>query len=109
MSTLAERITEAIQVSGYSIPEIAKLCNVSYHAVRKWMLGESKKISGENLVALCKLSNYNPEWIITGKGEKIRYYAKTVAQAETLSVMQSMKPEEEYKIRDIAELLSKKT
>lgn len=109
MSTLADRITEAIQESGYSIPEIAKLCDVSYHAVRKWMLGESKKISGENLVSLCKLSNYNPEWIITGKGEKVRYYAKTDAQVEILRVMQAIKPEDEYKIRDIVEILSKKT
>lgn len=109
MSTLAERIAEASHASGHSITEISKACGVSYQAVRKWMLGESKKIDGENLIALCKLTNYSPEWIITGKGEKIRYYAKSSIQAETLAIMQTMQPDVEYKIREIAELLSKKT
>lgn len=70
MSTLAERVTEAIRESGVDVPKVAKACGISVQAVYKWMNGLSKTIAGEPLIELSRITNYEARWIISGKGEK---------------------------------------
>lgn len=70
MSTLAERVKEAITDSGVDITALANACGISVQAVYKWRSGGSQKISGENLVELARLTGYEARWIIKGIGEK---------------------------------------
>jgi transcriptional regulator with XRE-family HTH domain len=90
MSTLAERVTEAIRESGVDVAQVADACDVSVQAVYKWMNGASKTIAGEPLVELARLTNYEARWIISSKGEK-RKDPKAVA------VYQAMQTMPEYK------------
>jgi len=72
MSTLAERVKEAITNSEVDIAALAKACSISVQAVYKWRSGGSKKISGENLIELAHLTGYEARWIIKGVGSKKR-------------------------------------
>lgn len=79
---------------------------MSYQAVRKWIKGETMRVDGEHLIKLANLTGYDAQWIILGTGPKVRVYARTPAQAQTLIAMQSMPPEDEHKVPEIAHLLS---
>lgn len=70
MSSLADRVTEAIRESETDVANVAKACGISVQAVYKWMNGTSKTIAGEPLVELARITNFEARWIISGKGEK---------------------------------------
>ncbi len=90
MSTLAERVTEAVEGSGTNVAKIAKACGVSVQAVYKWMNGGSQTIEGMPLIELARLTNYEARWIISGKGEK-RKDPKAVAVYEAMQNMPEYK------------------
>ncbi|RQO57566.1 LexA family transcriptional regulator [Pseudomonas sp. KBW05] len=67
-----ERIARAIQVSGKSKSEIAKLCDVAPSAVTQWINGDSKALKAESVFALAKATGFTAEWLTFGTGpEKI--------------------------------------
>lgn len=68
MSTLAERIEQMMEESGYRLQDIADMCGVSVQAVSQWKLGQTKNIRNEPLFRLARRSGYSPEWIATGEG-----------------------------------------
>jgi hypothetical protein len=90
MSTLAERVTEAISLSGTDVQQVAKTCGISVQAVYKWMNGASKTIAGEHLVELARITNFEARWIISGKGEK-RKDPKAVAVYIAMQTMPEYK------------------
>lgn len=63
-----ERIARAIQASGKSKSEIAKLCEVAPSAVTQWLSGESKTLKAESVFALAKATGFNAEWLTFGIG-----------------------------------------
>jgi transcriptional regulator with XRE-family HTH domain len=90
MSSLAERVTEAIRESGVDVAKVAQVCGISVQAVYKWMNGASKTIAGEPLVELARLTNYEARWIVSGKGEKRK-------DPKATAVYQAMQTMPEYK------------
>lgn len=107
MSTLSERIIEAMDKSGASIPDVAKACECSYQAVKKWLTSESHSIDGNNLVALSELTGFECKWLMTGTGPKHREYAKNQSQALTLQAMEKLPTEEQHKIPAFVDLFAK--
>lgn len=107
MSTLSERIIEAMDKSGVSISRVAEACEISYQAVKKWRTSETHSLDGNNLVALSDLTGYECKWLMTGKGPKHREYAKNQPQALALQAMEKLPPEEQYKIPAFVDLLAK--
>lgn len=107
MSTLSERIIEAMDSSGVSITEVAKHCECSYQAVKKWRTSETHSLDGNNLVALSELTGYECRWLMTGLGPKRREYAKNQSQSLALQAMEKLPPEEQYKIPAFVDLLAK--
>lgn len=107
MSTLSERINEAMKKSGVSIQQVADECKISYQAVRKWCLGETHSIDGSHLIALSELTKFEPKWLMTGHGPKHREYAKNQPQCLALQAMEKLPPEEQYKIPAFIDLLAK--
>jgi len=107
VSTLSERIIEALDKSGKSIQEAANYCEVSYQAVRKWRTQETHSLDGKSLVALSELTGYECKWLMTGKGPRRREYAKNQPQALALQAMEKLPPEEQYKIPAFVDLLAK--
>jgi hypothetical protein len=92
MSTLAERVTEAIDDSGVRVADIASACKISPQAVYDWKKGDTLEIEGSNLVELARLTGYNALWIAKGEGPK---RGLTKDQASVLRAMEGMS---QYKI-----------
>ena len=90
MNSLANRVPEAIKSSDADIAEVARVCGISVQAVYKWMSGGSMTITGEHLVELARITNYEARWIISGKGEK-RKDPKAVAVYEAMQTMPEYK------------------
>lgn len=93
--SLAVRVTEAIKASGVSVAAVAERCKITPQAVYDWMNGNTKEISGENLVELAELTGFDARWIARGTLPKIRVYAKTPIQASMLEIMQKLPEDQE--------------
>jgi phage repressor protein C with HTH and peptisase S24 domain len=68
MSTLKERLEEAIAEAGVTKTAIWKACGLSSGAVSQWFSGSTQNLDGENLLNASKVLGVNPEWLATGKG-----------------------------------------
>lgn len=106
MSSLADRITEAMDGAQVSVTQVAKACGVSYQGVRKWRTGETINLDASNLLALAEITGYEPKWLLTGEGPRVRRYARNEAQANTLKVMEDLPIDEQAKIPALANLLA---
>lgn len=106
MSSLSERIFEAMDDSGVSVQQVADACSITYQAVRKWRTKESLSLDGKSLVALSKLTGYECEWLMNGAGPKHRNYAKNEPQALALQAMQKLDTADQYKIPSFVDLLA---
>lgn len=69
MSTLKERLEEAIKESKITKTAIWKACGLSSGAVSQWFSGATQKIEGENLLNAAKVLGVSPEWLATGRGK----------------------------------------
>lgn len=72
MTTLAERIAEAIKHSGKRPSQIARECRVTPAAVSLWLDGSTQNLRMEYLFALEDATGYSARWIGIGQGPKIR-------------------------------------
>lgn len=106
MSTLSERVSEAVEGSGVKVADIAARCGISVQAVYGWMRGESKTIDGANLVELADLTGYEARWIAREMGPKRRTYPKTTSQEHVLRAMQSLPREYETMVVKIVDTVS---
>lgn len=70
MTTIGERVAEAINNSDSSVKEIADACGVSVQAVYAWRRGEVKDLRNDNLFALADATGFEARWIGTDKGQK---------------------------------------
>jgi hypothetical protein len=87
MSTLEQRVLEAIEATGLNPADLATKIGISKQGVYDWRRGDSvSKMKGENLVELAELSGYEPLWIMKGKGPKKK--SLTQEQQKVLSAMQ---------------------
>lgn len=70
-TTLSERLREAMagppKVSGV---QLAEACGVAPPSVSAWRTGDSKSLSGSNLLAAAKKLGVRPEWLADGVGPK---------------------------------------
>ena len=107
MSTLSERINEAMGKSGVTVRQVATACGISYQAVRKWLTSETQALDGEHLIALSELTKFEAKWLITGKGPQHREYAQNQPQSLALQAMQKLPQGEQYKIPAFVDLLAK--
>jgi hypothetical protein len=106
VNTLSERIIEAMDTSGVSVRQVATACDMSYQGVRKWRTMETQSLDGKHLIALGRLTGFEPEWLMTGAGPKHRMYAKNECQTLTLKAMQKMPDEEQHKIPAFLDLFT---
>lgn len=69
MSTLAERLTLAIEHAQLTKAELARRVGISAPSVNGWFSGKAKFLRGENLLAAAKALGVNETWLATGKGQ----------------------------------------
>lgn len=106
MSTLAERVTEAIETSGVSVSHVAKMCDVTPQAVYAWMKGETRELMGVNVIELAELTGFSARWIAKEAGPKRRIYAKTEQQVHVLLAMEALPPHENDKVVKIIDTIA---
>lgn len=68
MSTLSERLQQALRRSGMSQAELARRCGVKQPSVHGWLSGKSKFLRGENLLKAAAALGVSEEWLATGHG-----------------------------------------
>lgn len=78
MSTLADRLTWAMNEAGVSQADLARACGVKPPSVHGWLSGKSKFLRGENLLKAASTLNVNQQWLATGDGSmRSSSHAKT--------------------------------
>lgn len=69
MTTLAERLTQAIESAQITKAELARRVGISAPSVNGWFSGKAKFLRGENLLAAAKALGVNEAWLATGRGQ----------------------------------------
>ncbi|WP_025138111.1 helix-turn-helix transcriptional regulator [Achromobacter sp. DH1f] len=95
MSTLAERLREAMDAAGIKQVQVARAAGIKPPSVADWLNGKTKNIKGANLVTVAQLLNVSEAWLADGvlpkerrldsdwpfpKISKHRYFALSEAQ-----------------------------
>ncbi|AUV49956.1 helix-turn-helix domain-containing protein [Bordetella bronchiseptica] len=95
MSTLAERLREAMDDAGIKQVQVARAAGIKPPSVADWLNGKTKNIRGANLVSVAQLLNVSEAWLADGvlpkerrldsdwpfpKIPKQRYYTLSEAQ-----------------------------
>jgi len=62
-----DRLTEAMKDAGVDIGQLADALDVSYQAIRKAVLGETKSLSAANSDAAARHLGVSPTWLATGR------------------------------------------
>ena len=70
MSTLAERVREALTESGLTIAELARRTGVKHATVSFWLSGKTKTMSASNANAAAQALGVSVRWLVDGFGEK---------------------------------------
>ena len=65
LESVGDRIKEAIKGSGLTQSAVADQCGVSKQAITGWI--KTSSIDKQNLLKLCKITNANYEWMLSGK------------------------------------------
>ncbi|HBS54578.1 MAG TPA: transcriptional regulator [Stenotrophomonas sp.] len=71
MTTLAERLTLAIEHAQITKAELARRVGISAPSVNGWFSGKAKFLRGENLLAAAKALGVSEGWLATGKGSML--------------------------------------
>lgn len=58
------RITQARTAKNLKKSDLAKLIGVSPATITMWESGQTKKIEGQNLLAVCQILDINPGWLM---------------------------------------------
>lgn len=70
MSTVGERLKEALNDSGATVSEFAGAVGVTSQAVSQWLSGETKSPSARNLLRAAVFLRVSGVWLTEGKGPK---------------------------------------
>ena len=70
MSTLKERLQEAMGEASLNKTALWKGCGLSSGAISHWFNGSTQTLEGKNLLNAAKVLNVDPNWLATGKGKK---------------------------------------
>lgn len=100
MSTLAERLNEAMREANVSAADLVRATGAKAPSVHKWVHGLTKNLRGNNLVVVASMLNVSEAWLADGVGPKHRtksewpfsipykeYQALSEPQREALDMM----------------------
>lgn len=69
MSTLSERLRNAMSKAGLSVMELARRSGVKHSTVSFWLSGKTKTMSATNANAAARALGVNVRWLIEGVGD----------------------------------------
>lgn len=68
MSTLADRLSLALNRSGKSQVALARACDISPASVHGWLSGRTKALKGTSLIKAASFLNVREIWLAEGRG-----------------------------------------
>ncbi|MDQ2139561.1 LexA family transcriptional regulator [Alcaligenaceae bacterium B3P038] len=95
MSTLQDRIKEAAADAGLSQSELARRVRLTRGAVSHWFAGNTKELTGENLLAVAAALGVNPTWLGRGIGPK--------SSSEAAGHLPEFAPQKKWPFKTISE------
>lgn len=72
MTTIGERIQEAMDAAALDQPALARRIGVSKQAVSAMISGSTKDPTAENVFRIAEATGYEARWIVTGKGPRTK-------------------------------------
>lgn len=75
MSTINERIKEAMDAAGLDQPALGRRIGVSKQAISALISGSTKAPTAENVFRIAEATGYEARWIVTGKGPRTKQEA----------------------------------
>lgn len=66
-------------------PTLAKVCGISYEAVRQWFAGDTANIRNENLMAIAEKYEVTVDWLLSGTKQQLSEMDKQSAEAGSQS------------------------
>ena len=70
MSTLAQRIKEALEDAGKIPADLARACQITPTSVSNWMTGETKSLKSGTAMRAAEFLGVSQMWIAEGRGPK---------------------------------------
>ncbi|NML24310.1 LexA family transcriptional regulator [Zoogloea dura] len=70
MSTLSERMKEALDEAGVSPADLARACQVKPPSVSNWLSGETKSLKASTAIRASDFLGVNQLWLTEGRGPK---------------------------------------
>jgi len=103
---IGDRIKKERTRLGMSQADLAKKVNLSRNAISKIEMGASKNPSSRNLHPIARALGVDPEWLITGKGNKHASLTTgeslSLEESELLQVMRGLTPKQQEFLFNIA-------
>lgn len=93
MTTLSERLSEALKSSGKTQRDLAQCIKVTEGAVSQWMSGGVKTMKAYSAIRAAACLGVSALWLIEGKGEMLSGYA-TKEINELVSEARRLSPEQ---------------
>lgn len=84
MSTLAERLNEALEESGLTISQLAQAIGVKHSTVSFWKSGKTKTMNAANANAAADALGVSVRWLVDGEGEKHSKSVRVLDDGEEL-------------------------
>ncbi|WP_159051685.1 helix-turn-helix domain-containing protein [Thauera aromatica] len=70
MSTLADRIQEALDDTGAIAADLARACGVKPPSVSAWLSGDTKSLKSSTAIRAAEFLKVNQLWLTEGRGPK---------------------------------------
>lgn len=86
MTTLSERMKEALEGSGASPADLARACQVKPPSVSNWLSGETKSLKASTAIRAAEFLGVNQLWLTEGRGPMRPSSAATKAEGLTSPV-----------------------
>lgn len=71
MTTLSERMKEALEGSGASPADLARACQVKPPSVSNWLSGETKSLKASTAIRAAEFLGVSQLWLTEGRGPKL--------------------------------------
>ncbi|MBA3563091.1 MAG: helix-turn-helix transcriptional regulator [Gammaproteobacteria bacterium] len=101
-TTRGERVREAIAATGKKPAEVARSLHLTRGAVGQWLSGDTKNLKGENLLGLARLSGYEVQWILYGRGPKFSPNMDDTTFQELVETITDLTEEQQREVLEFA-------
>jgi transcriptional regulator with XRE-family HTH domain len=88
--SIGDRLRKERKAQGFTQDTLAVAAGVSQTTINDLENGDTQRPRGDTLMALARVLQISPGWLMTGKGEKKMIYAATPHQETMLVLMRRM-------------------